>query len=502
MDNTKPNTSLPKQAGKELGRTGTVIQAGQISSEEYNRDLTGLRALQNYEIMRRSDGIVHAALQLIKLPIRATSFSIKAATNPEGAIDDFDQEVADRINHELFDGEINFKDFTREALNFLDYGFSVFEIVYRLSEWHGQKYIGLQKLGSRKQTTIYAWETQEYKGQAFPSGIPGITQQLLTGDPAMISIPMQKLCVFVNDKEGDNYEGISVLRYAYKDWYIMDTLTVVNSIGIEKQAVGIPIIQPKEGATVSTPEMDEAQEVAQNIRANEKSFARLPAGVDLQMLDMKANGTKEVIPTLEYHRRNIFTSILATFMDLGGSSGSGAQSLSKDLTAMFIKSELAVAETFTNAVNEQIIKRLCDLNYTTLPNGYPKLVIGNLSDTDPTQIATSVGSLSTASLITPDAELEDHLRTSLGLPKMPEKYRESYDIKHEAGIELIKNPPTEQAGEGDEADSKITKKAPEKDKKKLEDESKTTEKDAKKKAVRASAEDSSRKLIEVLFLDD
>ncbi len=407
-DQNTPTVS--KDSKKELGQSGTLIYNGIISGEEYNRSLKGKAALRQYDIMRRSDSTVHSALQVVKLPLLATTWTIEPAADIDGNVEDSDKEIAAFIERELMHRNVNWHAFMREGLNMLDYGHSVFEKVYELCEFEGQPRIGLAKLAARRQTTIYSWQIGD--------GLPGITQILQAG--GRVEIPREKLVIFTNDKEGDNHEGISLLRYAFKDWDIKDKLTLVNAVALEKMGVGIPVVKAKDGETPSDTDFTEAEDVLGNMRANEKSFIKLPSTIDIEMLDLKANSTKEVIPTLQFHNRNIYASILATFMDLGGSSGSGAKSLSGDLTSLFMKSEEAVANTMQASITQDIIMQLCDFNYSDLPNGYPKLTFGTIADDDTTAFATSINNLASAGMLTYDAELEDHIRNLYRMPALPE----------------------------------------------------------------------------------
>lgn len=50
----------------------------------------------------------------------------------------------------------------------------------------------------------------------------------------MVSIPREKLVIFSFRKEGDNYEGRSVLRSCYKSWYLKDSLYKFEAVKFEK----------------------------------------------------------------------------------------------------------------------------------------------------------------------------------------------------------------------------------------------------------------------------
>lgn len=419
----EPNkTTLPKSASTELGKSGTLISHGHISNEEYNRNLTGVSGNRIYEIMRRSDSTVRSALQIVKLPILSVSWDIEAAKNAEGEVEDFDQEVADKVKRELFQRKINFIDMVKSALTSLDFGFSVFEKVFEAVEHDGKLSIGYAKISPRKQVSIEKWTT--------PDDQPGVTQRTNEGS---FGIPREKLAIFTHDKEGDNYEGISLLRYIYKDWDIKDKLVLVNAIALERQGVGVPIVRERTGETAAPGDQEAAEDALANLRANEAAYLKIPKTMEVEMMDMKGSTTKEIIPTLNYHDARIMTGVLARFMELGGASGSGSQSLAGDLSSIFMKAEEALANELISTITEDIIKPLCDLNYSNLPNGYPKLTHGAIADDDTVALANSVSQLVTAGAITPDQDLEENLRTRYNLPQMSEEAKKAYDHEDDLG---------------------------------------------------------------------
>lgn len=449
-DETKK--SLPKQAGKEIGKSGTLIFQGLITQEDYNANFTGAQLIRQVEIMRRSSSTVRGTLLVVKLPILSANWGIDPAQLPDGGIDERDQEIRDFVYRELFKRNVNFYDFLRQGSTHLDFGYSVFEKIYELTDFLGQTRIGINKLGFRKQKTIFRWEMSD--------GGDGIHQ--LVADGSSYDIPREKLIIFTNEKEGDNHEGVSLLRYAYKDWDILDKLQIVNAVALEKMGVGVPIVSARENQTPSPDDVEKAEEVAQNIRANEASFLSMPASMEIEMLDMKANTTKEIIPSLNYHDRRISASIIAGFTELGGQSGSGSQSLSKDLTSLFMKAEEATARTIQSTIQEDLIKQLVDLNYADLPNGYPQITFGKISDDDLVELATSVGTLAEKQLITPDVDLEAHLRRTYHLPAMTDDVRAKYEDNEkpedgEDGDEVKKTKTTDKSQE-DETLKKTDKK--------------------------------------------
>ena len=458
---TQNNNQAPraKGMGREIGKTGTTIFSGNITGEEYNPNLTGKQAIRNYEIMRRSDSTVHATLQVCKLPILSVRWKINPASDNED-----DQRKARFIQRELFERNVMFTNFLREGLSSLDFGFAVAEKTYELTDFEGSPMIGIQKIGFRKQVSILKWETDDKK--------EGVTQLLATGESA--SIPAAKLIIFTNDKEGDNYEGISLLRYAYKHWHIKDKLDIINAVALEKTGVGVPIL--KKPANADTAELEAARDVMRNFRANEEAYIEIPIGWEVEMLDMKANTTKEIIPSIQYHDRQIMKSVLAQFLELGSSDASGSRAVSEDHSKLFLLSEEATARNIQNSIQEQLVKQLCDLNFSDMPNGYPKIVFDKIGNDNPKTAAESIEKFVTAGVLTAGAEVEEYIRELLHLPVMTNEAKEMYKIKHEAtknGLNDLDKPADNKASKGktsnkDDLPEEKEKPDPSKNKKEIE----------------------------------
>lgn len=468
-DTTKPQTKLPSQSGTEIGDSGTLMYKGFITNEEYNKDLVGTKGLQTYDIMRRSDATVHSVLTVCKNPIISSTHSIEPASD-----DDVDVEIAEFVERELLHRNINWPDMVRQGLTALDFGHAVFEKVFELTEYDGKVRIGLKKLAVRKQRTIQAWEME--------NGKPGIQQQLL--NPAAnhmattVNIPREKLIYIVNEKEGDNETGISMLRFAYKPWKIKDALEIMNAIALERMAVGVPILRKNADGTdvnVSTTDLADARESLRQMRANEEAYLELPLGLDVEMLDMKAQSTKDILPTIEHQNTQITLSVLAQFLMLGsGQSASGSRAVSQDQTALFNKALEAVARMFQNAIQNDLIKQLVDLNYSDVKD-YPKYVITGIADDDIQTISTAVSSLMTSGALTADPDVENRLRNMLGLPNMSDDAYENYEERKQ---------PIDNPNDGKDTETNDGKKSPdakkdaETDTKDLEKQSKDTKKQA------------------------
>lgn len=403
----------------EIGHSGTLIFNGIIQNEEYNRDLSGKLGLKIFDKMRRSDGTVSAALLVCKLPIQAAEWTVEPASDSAEDI-----KIADFVRQNLFNGEIAFTEVLREILGFFDFGHSIFEEVWDPDYiYEGKNYIGLKKLASRKPTTIFSWDMRS-------TGMPGVTQQLLGLSGGTAEIPMDKLAVFTLNKEGDNYEGISLLRPAYKHWYIIDSLYKIDAIKHERQALGIIDITVPDGASVQ--DQDQAVEAARSARANEEAFIKHGKDWIIQFMDMKAGTLSDPMGTIAHHDAKIVKAVLAQFLNFGADKSGGNKALSADHSRLFEQSLEAAAKLVASVMNKQVIRRLVDINFTT--KNYPTLEFGKIGDENITELADAVQKLVTAKALTPDADMEQTLRSTLHLPDLPEDYAKDYANRPGANV--------------------------------------------------------------------
>jgi hypothetical protein len=401
----------------EIGRSGTFIYSGIITGEEYNLELTRFEGVRKYEIMRRSDSTIAAMLQAVKLPVEATNWHITPASEEPQ-----DVEAADLCRQELFERNIDFSEVLQNALLMIEFGYSANEIVLEYADFNPSKgtprrIIGLKKLAFRKHRSIYKWETFDHQ--------PGITQYVPGGT---YSVPMEKLCVFTFNKEGDNWEGIPLLRRVYKDWDIKDKLVLINAIRHERQGLGIIQVTAPDGA--SPEDIAKVVDNARMARASEEAVFQNTEGYVVEFMDMHSGAGQltNIIETIEYHDKQIMLSVLAQFVMLGQSStgGGGSKALSQDGSSLFILGLESVAKVIRNALQRQVVQKLCDANFTNLNGRYPKLDFDGLGDDNLVQTSEAVGKLVTAGALTMDPDLEERLRKLLKMPELPDDIRKDY----------------------------------------------------------------------------
>jgi SPP1 gp7 family putative phage head morphogenesis protein len=400
--------SVPKtpKAG-EIGFTGNKIFAG-LPMDEYNRDLMFPYSTHVYDEMRRSDGQIAAILAAVTLPIRSTQWSVE----PEEDADDPElaEQIAEFVSDNLFGGmKYSWDDFMREALLFLVYGFSVFEKVWRFDKWNDRPVIMLDKYAPRVAKSIWRFPQDENYNIVAVQQINYMTGQ-------MVDIPLERCRVFTWQREGDDISGISMLRPAYKHWYIKDALYKIVAIGIEKTAMGTPYAKlPK---NTSEEDKNEILQTLANIRTANDAGVTIPEEVTLDILEGKRN-PMDAMPFIEHQDTMIARSVLAQFINLGtlSSASGGSFALGQTMVDMFCMALETIANYFQQEVQKDI-EQLVEYNWgANAP--MPKLKHKNISFRDMAQVAQALSWLGSGHLIEPDEELENYIRDLFGIPPIP-----------------------------------------------------------------------------------
>ena len=387
----RPPIKTPNQ--REIGDSGLMI-SGIINGNEYNPQLKGPKRIQQYDEMRQGDAHVRGSLKVVKLPILSANWRIQA-----GGESRFDKQVAEFIDDAIFvQPTRTWQETLTNILLYLDYGVMPFEKVYKFRE-DGK--ITLKKLAVRHPRTISRWELKD--------GGNGIEQTTVNG---VYEIPMAKMVVFVNEKEGDNWEGNSILRSAWKHWKFKDRAELIEVMAMEKHGLGVPMGSTPPGAT---PE-DEAKldEILKNMRANENGFVRKPTDFTVEMMDMKSGSVKNPNEFIKRQEWAIMLNVLATFMQLGSGS-SGSWSLARNNNAFFIMALEYVAKHIAQTFNKYVIKDLVDMNFET--DVYPELVYDKIGDTDVNMLTTALQRAIQTGVLTVDSNLEIWLREVMDLPE-------------------------------------------------------------------------------------
>lgn len=394
----KADDTKVKKASVEVGDTGTEIMSG-IVTEEYNSKLQDIQGIALYDEMRKSDGTVKAVVLATSLPIRRAKWFIKSATE-----DERDKEIAEFVSASLFEySSITWDDLLRQALLSLPLGVMIFEKVFTVRTIDGVDRIVWKKFAPRLPKSIQKWEME--------NGKMGI-QQLKQGG-ALVDIPIEKLLIFVNEMEGENWWGTSILRAAYKHWYIKNNFYKIDAIAFERQGLGVPYAKMPDN--YSEADRAKAETILKNLRAHHQAFIIEPHDYEIGFKDMMAKTLRDPKESIQHHNREITKGVLATFLELGATD-SGSRALSEDQSGLFLKSLEAVAGNIADAFNKFAIRQLVDMNFDNV-DSYPELTFNDIARVDVKNLSEAYKTLTEAGGIKSSEQDEQYFRELLDLPE-------------------------------------------------------------------------------------
>lgn len=406
-------TEIGYQSGALPGWSGMLAEI-----HETNPDLLWPKSLDIYDRMRREDPQVMSVLMAVILPLLESDWRLDAT----GVRDEVAEHVASDLDLAIVGkerkaplrskGRFSWDEFLRLALLELVFGHSVFEQVYSIDAF-GLAHIG--KLAWRPPRTI-----SEFK-VARDGGLEGILQHGISK-----MIPVDRLAVFVNDREGGNWIGVSLLRSAYKMWLLKDRTLRVQALAAERNGLGLPAYTSAPPPDLQdddkvlawlTDEITRGLKVAKDARAGDAAGVSLPPGASF---DFK--GVTGKVPDLDkqirYYDEQIGRAVLAHFLNLGGDDSTGSYALGDTFANFFTKSLNSRARHVATTVQQHVIEDLVDANWGPSEPA-PRLVPPKIGAEHPAT-AEAIRALLDSRAIHWNPALEAHLRSLYGLPVMDE----------------------------------------------------------------------------------
>lgn len=436
---------MPK--GREIGRIGQRRYNG-IFYEEFLPELRGAKGAEVYTEMTDNDSTIGAIMFSIENLMRHCDFNVEPGGNKAE-----DKKAAQFIEECMNDMSMSWTDTLSEIISYITYGWSMHEIVYkrRMGKKPGQdssKYddglIGWRNLPIRAQETLFEWKYKDNSDE-----LTGMEQWFVTDtDMIHVVIPIEKLLHFVTKSRKNNPEGRSVLRTAYRDWYFKKRIQEIEGIGIERDLAGYPSLQAPEGyEELWNPENEEmvqylanAQRIVSNIRRDVSEGMVLPPGWKLELLSTGSRRQFDTNQIIERYNKSIATSVLTDFVLLGHESV-GSFALADNKTKMFALAVGTYLDIICEVFNNQAIPRLIDANGDHFKGitDYPKMKHGDIEDANLEKIGAFIQQMVGVGALTPDDDLEDHVRQIANLPerKVSIPYEER---KGESGQEPELNP--------------------------------------------------------------
>lgn len=445
FDSSGPPTSIPDEKAEaiaveqiaanlppflELGSTGLKRAAGYID-EEFLPQLRGRKAVQIYKEMSQNDPLIGAIMHTITMLLRNVEWTVK----PGGKSRE-DTKIAELVETCMEDMSTTWDDFISEALTMLPYGWSWHEIVYkrrggpynaepRLHSKHTDGLIGWRRLPIRAQETLVRWVFDD-------SGEVVAMVQLPPPSYREVVLPLERSLLFRYKHHKGNPEGISMLRNAYRPWYMKKRMEELEAIGIERDLAGMPIVKvpahflrAKPG-TQQRKTVDEFRKLIKSLRRNEQEGLVFPVAYDqdtkqpLYTLELLGSGGSRQFNTdtvIQRYEQRILMSVLADFI-MVGHQATGSYSLHTDKTGIFRNTLNSIAQNIADTMNRRAIPRLITLNGWK-PEQFPEITPTDVDAPDIAQLASFMSSMASLGLQWfPDPQMEKFVRDAARLPQL------------------------------------------------------------------------------------
>lgn len=411
-----------RETGTSLNAKGSIQPGSGVTSEKGSsrggtfRDVvpalgTPSQAFQTYDEMANSDSSVDVSLRAAKTPIMGADFFVEPFDSRPENLD-----IAEFVEFNLLSGtNAPFLIVLEDILRMFEFGASMVEKVYEDREWapkrsgaNRRKYTMLKKLAPRPTPTVSKINYDDNGGPV------SIEQNAVRADnkPEKVTIDIEQLIIFANNRKGGNLEGKSLLRTAYRPWYFKTNLYNIDGIQKERHGMGFPHVELPPGYKES--DKTAALEMVRNIRTNEHGGAVTPPNWKLSFLELPGQPV-DVMRSIEHHNGSIMLNTMTQFLLLGLEGSGGGRATSGSHQDMFNKSLRYVGNLICDTINLYCVPYLVGYNFDT--DKFPRLRIRNIGETkDLQQWASAVANLAARNLITPDIDTEQWVRTIIDAP--------------------------------------------------------------------------------------
>lgn len=423
-----------KTVGQEAGRTGLIFTQQGYVDEEMLTSLKGRQAIKVFKEMSENDAIISALLFAIDMLVRQVDWEVEE--NPDGKKEDaeFLEECMEDMSH-------SWNDFISEIFSMVVYGFSFFEIVYKLrrgtdSDPHSKfsdGKIGWRKFAFRSQDSLDRWEFDE------TGGVRGYTQ-MPPPEYKEITIPIEKGLLFRTTTFKNNPEGRSALRGAYVSWYRKKRMEEIEGVGVERDLAGLPMAEVD--AAILDPNAptelkqirSQIETVIRDVRRDRSDGILWPLVYDkdgnklytFSLLNSGGTRQFDTNAVIGRYDQRICQSVLADFILLGHEKV-GSFALSSDKTDLFAVALGAWLDVVEQTINRFAVPRLFELNAISTEHP-PTIKHGDIEQPNLQELSTFISTLSgTGMAFFPDPNTEKYLRTLANLPEPAEEAQQEFD---------------------------------------------------------------------------
>jgi len=318
--------------------------------EEFLVSLRGTNGVKKFREMRDNDPIIGACMHAITQILREARWD---AQNSKGGKEEDTEFLRDNMRNM----DRSWGEFISDILSCLTYGWSLFETVYMRRD---DMKICWKKFGFRSQSSFDGWDLDD-------NGVLQGYYQRPAPNYKRYHIPRSRLLHFTTESNGENPEGRSILRNAFRPWYFKKGIEELEAIGIERDLTGMPHFTPPEGFDLGSDDPDTKNIVSAvknlitNIRRDEMDGLITPFGWEFKLVGSPGTRTMNTTEVINRYNKEIAVTVLAQFIMLG-MERTGSYALAKEQTDMFYICLEGWYDAIATTINRIAVPRLFALN--------------------------------------------------------------------------------------------------------------------------------------------
>lgn len=429
--------AVPRITLGETGFIGLKTANGRVY-EECNKAFLFPQFFKTIDEMRKT-AIIASALSVYKILLSRVKWSVEA---PVGATPE-EIERAKFIESIKDDMEGSWEDFIADVIEYLPYGYSVQEKVYRRrlhrnGSRHNDGKIGLRKISPRAQETIDKWEFSEDGRELL-----GVYQSLArmqnshlyinaaTSDGA-VRIPREKFMLFTADATRGNPLGNSILKGVFLAWRQMSMLKDNELLGVAKESAGLPLIRvPAKYMAADASDEDKAVykacvEILNQLADGTSKGIVFPTAInqetkkdefDIGLLERKGFNSAGIDQTIRRYQDEILSTLAVDILKAGTNTGSFALA-DGDTNVLALAMSHRLNE-IAAVLNHDLIPQLMKLNGWNCENP-PKFVPSDISQQSLDELGKFIQRTASVGLITVNRNTLNKVNSALGVPLEPD----------------------------------------------------------------------------------
>jgi len=313
-----------------VGGTGTTVWGGNITDLDPNTETRGDKWYGTPSKMGLGqhmlrDGHCRKSFDALRDPLLAANWTFVPPVD-----DPLARQVADYCQH-VFTERNSFKRALRWQALYIADGFSLLEMTDQVLPISADRFPdaalgghGLVPTGFHQRP---AWTVCGFHQRARNTATLRAVDQLIVGSdgelPGERRISADRLIRATWEQNGADFAGFPILRSSWSPFKAKKMLTLVELIRHEREHTGTPTFELPEGATDAM--VDEAREIAGDLRANSRAFLVLPHGVVFKW--STSDSSTDIDKTIERLNRDIAYNVGATFLLHGSKNSSGSYAL-------------------------------------------------------------------------------------------------------------------------------------------------------------------------------